>query len=95
MKGADLLNVVITGGEQVGTYRASAHATCVSRTELLTRLAVAVENAEFRIDRTRCRAWRELKEELLEVRRKGKPSGGGQDDLAFALALAVWRGIRV
>lgn len=89
----DLTNVVVTGGEQAGS-RTDARATYVSRTELLTRLAVAVENAEFVID-PKCRERKRLEEELIGLRRKGKPAGGGQDDLAFALALAVWKGLRV
>ena len=91
---ATLVNAVITGGDQIG-YRASPHATYVSRVELMTRLAVAVENREFGIDRVKCKEWRQLKDELMNLRRQGKPGGGGQDDLAFALALSVWWGIRV
>ena len=59
----------------------------------MTRLAVALENGELTIDR-KCGEQEQLMEELVRLRRKGKPAGGGQDDLAFALALAVWWGLR-
>jgi len=98
MFGAQLINAVITrcgnSTEAGGFPRSTGHGTYVPRLELLTRLAVAVENREFRIDPKRCEAWRELKEELVSMRMQGKPEGGGSDDLAFALALAVWWGIR-
>ena len=89
---ATLVNVVITGGERIG-WHTDARATFISRTELLTRLAVAVENGEFSID-AKCKEQDRLAEELRSLRRKGKPGGGVQDDLAFALALAVWWGIK-
>jgi hypothetical protein len=94
LNGASLINAVITGGERVG-YQSSPHATYVSRLELMTRLAVAVENREFSVDRKRCKGWAALREELLHVKRQGKPEGGVQDDLAFALALAVWWGLKI
>jgi hypothetical protein len=89
---ANLINAVITGGDRPG-YRSDAHATFVSKTELLSRLAVALENGEFTVA-PYCGEQEQLAAELMGLRRVGKPAGGGQDDLAFALALAVWWGIQ-
>lgn len=89
---ATLVNTVITGGEKPG-YREDGRATYVARTELMSRLAVAVENGEFSVD-ARCKEQDRLARELAGLRRRGKPAGGDTDDLAFALALAVWWGIK-
>lgn len=97
--GASLLGVVITGEQASGLSGAghtSAGYVTVSRTELLTKLQVAVQERKFRIDRARCREWEALRRELATVRIEGGGSKGGkrQDDLALALALAIWRGLR-
>ena len=89
---ATLINAVITGGDRPG-YRQDAHATYLARTALMSRLAVAVENGEFSVD-ARCQEQDRLARELGGLRMQGKPGGGENDDLAFALALAVWWGIK-
>jgi hypothetical protein len=52
-----------------------------------------IQERRFRVDKAKCRAWDALRRELMVLRMEGK-SRGAQDDLAFALALAVWRGVR-
>jgi hypothetical protein len=88
---AELCPCVITGSSKPGS-RTDAYATYVGKEQLLSRLAVAVENQEFWISE-RCREGYRLGEELKALRMEGKPPGGMGDDLAFALALAVWKGI--
>ena len=95
--GATLLGVVITGDQACGTRgsgRTSAGYLTLSRTELLTKLQSAVQGRKFRIDRARCREWEALRRELSTVRMDGGGAKRNQDDLAFALALAVWWGLR-
>lgn len=89
---ADIISCVITGTNRPGSY-SNAHGTYVGREEVLGRLAGAVENQEFWIS-DRCKERYRLGEELKALRMDGKPEGGMGDDLAFALALAVWQGIR-
>ena len=94
--GVRLVGVVITGNQATpapgsGGRTAAGYQT-VSRTELLTKLQVAVQDEQFKVDRGRCRDWEALRQELSLVRLDGK--GSSQDDLAFALALAVWWGVR-
>ena len=94
--GVRLVGVVITGSQASGASGAGMTAAgyqTVSRTELLTKLQVAVQDGWFRVDRPRCREWEALRRELSVVRLEG--GGPGQDDLVFALALAVWWGVRV
>jgi len=91
-----LVGVVITGEQATGPSgggRTTAGYTTVSRTELLTKLQVMIQERRFRVDKARCREWDALRRELMVLRLEGK-SRGAQDDLAFALALAVWRGVR-
>ncbi len=90
---AELVNAVITGGQGPG-HRSEARATFVSRSEVMTKLQMSVEGKRFTIAKE-CREAARLKEELKGLQRAGKPSDGDQqDDLAFALALAVWWGLR-
>ena len=89
---AEIMNCVITGGNRAGSHM-DKYATYVGREEVLRRLAVAVENREFWISE-RCTERARLGEELKALRMEGKPGGGMGDDLAFALALAVWQGIK-
>ena len=92
---APLIGVVITGEQASGPSggaRTAAGYTTVSRAELLTKLQVAIQGRRFRVDKVRCREWDALRRELMVLRLEGK-SRGAQDDLAFALALAVWRGV--
>ena len=86
--------VVITGDQAVGGLggRTSAGLRTVSRTELLTKLQVVIQNKGFQVDRPQCREWEALRRELSLLRLDRK--GPGQDDLALALALAVWWGMR-
>ena len=65
--------------------------TTVSQVELLTKLQVMIQERRFKVDKVKCREWDALRRELMVLRMEGK-SRGAQDDLAFALALAVWRG---
>ena len=95
---APLLGVVITGDQACapgGSGRTSAGYRTVSRIEVLTKLQSAVQGRKFRIDRARCREWEALRRELSTVRMDGGGSKRNQDDLAFALALAVWWGLRL
>jgi len=94
--GVQLVGVVITGEQACapgGSGRTSAGYLTLSRTELLMKLQMAVQGGKFRIDRARCREWEALRRELSTVRLESGPKKE-QDDLAFALALAVWRGLR-
>ena len=91
--GVSLLGVVITGEQACppggGGWTASSYIT-PSRTEVLMKLQMAVLGKKFRMDRAKRRAWEALRRELATVRLES--SGGSkkeQDDLAFALALAV------
>jgi hypothetical protein len=65
----------------------------VSRTELLTGLQVAVQAKRLTVSMGACREWEELRRELVVLRMEGKRAGT-QDDLAFALGLAIWWGMR-
>jgi hypothetical protein len=65
----------------------------VSRVELLTALQLAIQARRLEIAMTRCNEWEALARELEVLRLEGK-SPGAQDDLAFALGLAVWWGLR-
>lgn len=93
--GVRLVGVVITGNQASGASGAGLTAAgyqTVSRTELLTKLQVAVQDGWFEVARTQCREWEALRRELSVVRLDG--GGAEQDDLVFALALAVWWGVR-
>lgn len=100
--GVRLVGVVITGNQAssppgsagAGQGRTAAGFQTVSRTELLTKLQVAVQTGQFRIERARCREWDALRRELSTLRLDGGGPARQQDDLAFALALAVWWGVR-
>jgi hypothetical protein len=94
--GIPLIGVVITGEQASGPAgggRTAAGYTTVSRTELLTKLQMMIQERRFRVDKAKCGEWDALRRELMVLRMEGK-SRGAQDDLAFALALAVWRGVR-
>ena len=87
--------IVITGDQAVGGLggTTSAGFRTVSRTELLTKLQLMIQNKAFQVDRPRCREWEALRKELSLLRLDRK--GPGQDDLALALALAIWWGMRL
>jgi hypothetical protein len=99
--GVRLVGVVITGNQACPPGRGSgvtpAGYQTVSRAELLTGLQMAVQAGRFEVDRPRCREWDALRRELSGLRLDGGASKGKktQDDLAFALALAIWWGLRV
>ena len=99
--GVRLVGVVITGNQASPAGRGScvtaAGYQTVSRAELLTGLQMAVQGAKFVVDRPRCKEWEALRRELSLVRLEGGVSKGkkSQNDLAFALALAVWWGLRL
>ncbi len=80
---ARLKPVVITGGESVGQL---PHAASVPRSMLLQNLRVVLETGGLRIP-SGLRLLRELKQELRAL---GDPKSRTPDDMAFALALAVW-----
>jgi len=65
----------------------------VSRMDLLIKLQLAIQEKKFRVDTKKCREWDALRQELAGLSLEGKRRSG-QDDLAFALALAVWQGLR-
>jgi hypothetical protein len=98
--GVRLIGVVITGNQASPSAaagsggRPAAGYQTVSRTELLTRLQVAVQDQRFRIDCARCRECDALRRELTVLRLEAgtAKSRASQDDLAFALALALWWG---
>lgn len=81
--GVELHPVVITGGEAVGRLK---HATTVPRTALLENMRVRLERRDFRIPAGLPRL-KELREELAGL----GEDDGHPDDLAFALALALWQ----
>lgn len=80
---AQLKPIVITGGESVGQLQ---HAASVPRSMLLQNLRVVLETGGLRIP-SRLRLLRELKQELRAL---GDPRSRTPDDMAFALALAIW-----
>jgi len=80
-------NMTGGGGTTLSGYRT------ISRTELLTNLQIAVQARKFTIETKECRESQALSRELVLLRMEGKRPGV-QDDLAFALALAVWWGLR-
>ena len=78
--GVSLIGVVITGDQASPAGTGSG-----------------VTAARFEVDRPRCREWDALRRELSVVRLEGRGTKGkkSQDDLAFALALAVWWSVRL
>ena len=91
-----LIGTVITGNHAVppgSGGRTPAGYQTVSRTELLTALQVAVQTKKLTISKSECREWEALTRELVLLRMEGKRAGV-QDDLAFALGLSVWWGLR-
>lgn len=95
--GVSLVGVVSTGEQSMpGGGRTTGGFRTVARAELLTKLQVAVQGERFDVDVARCREWEVLRRELTEVRLAGGRRKGGrvQDDLAMALALAVWWGMQ-
>ena len=99
--GVQLVGVVITGNQASppgrGTGVTPAGYYTVSRAELLTGMQMAVQVRRFEVDRPRCREWEALRRELSIVRLEGGVTKGkkSQDDLAFALALVIWWGMRL
>jgi hypothetical protein len=92
--GASLIGTVVTPTQTApgGGTTGSGYRT-LSRTELLTGLQIAIHARKFTIERKLCRDWEALRRELVELRLEGKRPGV-QDDLAFALALALWWSLR-
>ena len=91
-----IIGTVITGTQAAPVGIAGLTPTgyqTVSRNELLTSLQLAVQDKRFTISRKDCRESEALCRELSLLRMEGK-SPGSQDDLAFALALTVWWGMR-
>ena len=86
-----LVGIVITGGTQPG-HGYARDMNIVSRTELLTKLQIAVEEGRFTIARG-CRETQRLISELAELKADGGKSPKG-DDLAFATALAIYWGLK-
>ncbi len=73
--------VTITSGQTV------SHTT-VPRRELLTRLAVELQEGRVKVAKG-LSGWPELRKELLALDGEGRKKQG-RDDLALGLALAVW-----
>ena len=103
--GVRLVGVVITGNQASGAGRGSGVTAVgyqlVSRTELLTGLQMAVQAKRFfRWIVRGAGSGEALRRELSGLRVIDGGAGGfskgknQQDDLAFALALAVWWGLR-
>jgi len=94
---ARVIGVQITGAAPNGVHGGSRPTPSgyqsLARLELLTSLQVAIQTERIQISMSRCREWEILIRELENLRFEGK-SRGTQDDLAFALALAVWWGMR-
>jgi hypothetical protein len=61
--------------------------------DLSTKLQVAIQEKKFSVDVRKCREWEALRRELPLLSLEGKRRSG-QDGLAFALALAVWKGLK-
>jgi hypothetical protein len=94
--GMRLIGTVITGNQAApvgGSGKSSAGYHTVPRTEILTALQMAVQAKRFTVSKTECREWQALSRELVLLRMQGKRAGV-QDDLAFAVGLAVWWGMR-
>ena len=82
-----VLPVVITGG---GEARCGSGVWHVPRRDLLGKMVAAFERGRVRIGRSVPLAGK-LVEEIGNVRGDGRCEGSSHDDLAFALALAVWK----
>jgi hypothetical protein len=92
--GASLIGTVVTPTQATpGSGKTSNGYYTLSRSELLTGLQIAIHSRRFTIDRRLCREFDALARELVHLRLEGKHPGV-QDDLAFALALAIWWGLR-
>ena len=99
---ANLVSVSITGGPHTAVPSTSRGAggqvVVTSRSEILTKLVTSVEQAHFTIDDKLAEHRETLFNEMLNLRPSGKPPftdpAEGQDDLAFAVALAVWWGLK-
>ena len=97
---ARMVSVSITGSALPSSRSTAGGGQVVvtSRSEILTKLVTSVEQAHFTID-DKLQEYREtLFNEMLSLRPTGKPPfsdpGEGQDDLAFAVALAIWWGLK-
>lgn len=76
--------IVITGGQEPGSL---AHAQSVPRRVLLENLRAVLETGRLRIPAT----LRRLDLLYNDCQNLGHPESSGPDDLAFAVALAVWK----
>ncbi len=86
--GVSLTTVTITGGERA---RGQGERWQVPRGDLLAGLEVLLEAGELKI----CKRLREAERLVRELEAMRFAGGGGEhDDLAFAVALAVWRARR-
>ncbi len=80
--------VLITGGGRPGVGLRGGYES-VGRAELLTGVQVLAQQGRLKVARG-CREAGALKEELLGLKLTGGDSGV-HDDLALAVALAVWK----
>ena len=80
--------VIITGGGKPSTGLSGGYES-VPRSELLTGLQVLVQQDRL-VVAARCREAEVLRREMLGLKLKG-PGSEEHDDLAIALALAVWK----
>jgi len=102
--GCEVTDVRITGGERESDGGSESHAPrrYVPKRDLMAGLQVAMGNYELKIA-TGCADTQTLVQELLDMKmsygesgrvRMGADGFGQHDDLAIALALAVWRSRR-
>jgi len=97
---AQIVNTVITGGQGPG-HRTEAKAVYVPRAEIMNGLRMAVERRRLKVDldvrgrRLPDGLLQVLQRELKGIQLAGKQGcPEGNDDLAFALALAAWWGLK-
>ena len=80
--------VLITGGSRPSTHLHGGYES-VPRSVLLTALQVLVQHGRLTVS-SRCRHAETLRRELLGLKLNG-PGSEEHDDLAIAVALAVWK----
>ena len=84
-----IVPVIITGGERTNTGLSGGY-TSVPRSLLLTGLQVAIQENKL-VVAANCREAQTLERELMELKLAGTKSSEIHDDMAFAVALAIWK----
>ena len=85
--GCSILPLIITGGGRSGTLQGGYES--VSRSELLTGMQVLVQQERL-VMAAGCKEVEVFRREMLGLKMKG-PGSEEHDDLAIAVALALWK----